>query len=135
MLRACIIQILANLGCCSLVLHCASANSMPPGKAILRFLASEIPHDYWASGVSPYTFSWIYIPHILAQSYGRNCGSLWCIPMPKWVIYLVIVTFHWSLGLDAQSLDIPQQNSHLSPMELWDDLNGMEELGGYNSIQ
>lgn len=45
-------------------------------KLVLWFLASEILRDYWLSG-----------------PYGRNWSFLWEVPVPKWQILLLVITF------------------------------------------
>ncbi|KAK7462698.1 hypothetical protein VKT23_007286 [Stygiomarasmius scandens] len=45
-------------------------------KLVLWFFASEILRDYWLSG-----------------TYGRNWTFLWDVPIPKWHIFLLIITF------------------------------------------
>ncbi|TFK42547.1 hypothetical protein BDQ12DRAFT_281172 [Crucibulum laeve] len=45
-------------------------------KLVLWFLASEILRDYWLSG-----------------PYGRNWSFLWSVPIPKWQILLLVLTF------------------------------------------
>ena len=50
-----------------------------------RFLGSEILRDYWLSG-----------------PYGRNWGFLWSVPVPRWQIAILVVTFFifvWALML------------------------------------
>ncbi|KAF8843644.1 glycoside hydrolase family 13/glycosyltransferase family 5 protein [Paxillus ammoniavirescens] len=45
-------------------------------KLVLWFLASEILRDYWLSG-----------------PYGRNWSFLWSVPIAKWQILLLVITF------------------------------------------
>jgi alpha-1,3-glucan synthase len=45
-------------------------------KLVLWFLAAELLRDYWLSG-----------------PYGRNWGFLWAVPIPKWQILLLLLTF------------------------------------------
>uniref|UniRef100_A0A0W0GDS6 alpha-1,3-glucan synthase n=1 Tax=Moniliophthora roreri TaxID=221103 RepID=A0A0W0GDS6_MONRR len=45
-------------------------------KLVLWFLASEILRDYWLSG-----------------PYGRNWSFLWNVEVPKWRIFLLVITF------------------------------------------
>jgi len=45
-------------------------------KLVLWFLASEILRDYWLSG-----------------PYGRNWSFLWSVPIPKWQILILVITF------------------------------------------
>ncbi|KAI0079915.1 glycoside hydrolase family 13 and glycosyltransferase family 5 protein [Panus rudis PR-1116 ss-1] len=54
-------------------------------KIVLWFLGSEILRDYWLSG-----------------PYGRNWSFLWSVPIPKWQILLLVITFFigvWGLML------------------------------------
>lgn len=54
-------------------------------KLVCWFLASEILRNYWLSG-----------------PYGRNWSFLWSVPIPKWQILLLIITFFigvWSFML------------------------------------
>ncbi|KAF8274895.1 modular protein with glycoside hydrolase family 13 and glycosyltransferase family 5 domains [Lactarius quietus] len=66
-------------------------------KLVLWFLASEILRDYWLSG-----------------PYGRNWGFLWAVPIPKWQIALLIVTFF--LGVWAAMLAVL---THFSKTHTW----------------
>ncbi|KAF9454524.1 glycosyltransferase family 5 protein [Macrolepiota fuliginosa MF-IS2] len=54
-------------------------------KLVLWFLASEVLRDYWLSG-----------------PYGRNWSFLWSVPIPKWHILLLVITFFifvWAIML------------------------------------
>ncbi|KAI0302169.1 modular protein with glycoside hydrolase family 13 and glycosyltransferase family 5 domains [Russula brevipes] len=66
-------------------------------KLVLWFLASEILRDYWLSG-----------------PYGRNWGFLWAVPIPKWQIALLIVTFF--VGVWAAMLVVL---THFSKVHTW----------------
>ncbi|PFH54317.1 glycosyltransferase family 5 protein [Amanita thiersii Skay4041] len=66
-------------------------------KLVLWFLASEILRDYWLSG-----------------PYGRNWSFLWNVPIPKWQIFILILTFF--VGVWAAILLIL---THFSKTHTW----------------
>ncbi|KAF8197459.1 modular protein with glycoside hydrolase family 13 and glycosyltransferase family 5 domains [Pholiota molesta] len=66
-------------------------------KLVLWFLASEVLRDYWLSG-----------------PYGRNWTFLWSVPIPKWQILILIVTFF--IGVWAVMLFIL---THFSKTHTW----------------
>ncbi|KAF9464738.1 modular protein with glycoside hydrolase family 13 and glycosyltransferase family 5 domains [Collybia nuda] len=66
-------------------------------KLVLWFLASEILRDYWLSG-----------------PYGRNWSFLWSVPIPKWQILLLVITFF--IGVWAAMLLVL---THFSKTHTW----------------
>ncbi|KAF8550287.1 glycoside hydrolase family 13/glycosyltransferase family 5 protein [Imleria badia] len=66
-------------------------------KLVLWFLASEILRDYWLSG-----------------PYGRNWSFLWNVPIAKWQILLLVVTFF--IGVWALMMFVL---THLSKTHTW----------------
>ncbi|KAF8163338.1 modular protein with glycoside hydrolase family 13 and glycosyltransferase family 5 domains [Crassisporium funariophilum] len=66
-------------------------------KLVLWFLASEILRDYWLSG-----------------PYGRNWSFLWAVPIPKWQILILVVTFF--IGVWAAMLFVL---THFSKTHTW----------------
>ena len=86
-------------------------------KLVLWFLASEILRDYWLSGVCNLSFLLSKIDYLMVmnlQPYGRNWTFLWSVPIPKYQILILIVTFF--VGVWAAMLIVL---THFSKTHTW----------------